>query len=182
MYVIAAAWNAVSDTLNVRWIVRLGCRPHVAIFKHIELRRKTTGRCLMQCGRSTPLQWRSLSSLLGRHRDVTGSTSHTAEGFAQYFKKKIDDIRSATAGTPQPDVCSRATSSLDTFQSSAEADVRRIIMSSPIKSCSLDPVPTFLLREFVDVLLPYATRMVNASLEEGRLPISQRHAIVIHRC
>jgi len=51
-------------------------------------------------------------------------------------------------------------------------------MSSPIKSCSLDPVPTFLLREFVDLLLPYATRMVNASLEEGRLPISQRHAIV----
>ena len=51
-------------------------------------------------------------------------------------------------------------------------------MSSPIKSCSLDPVPTFLLREFVDPLLPYTTRMVNASLEEGRLPISQRNAIV----
>jgi len=34
---------------------------------------------------TTPLQWRSLSSLLGRHRDVTRSTSHTAEGFAQYF-------------------------------------------------------------------------------------------------
>jgi len=51
-------------------------------------------------------------------------------------------------------------------------------MSSPIKSCSLDPVSTFLLREFVDLLLPCATRMVNASLEEGRLPISQRHAIV----
>ena len=133
---------------------------------------------LMQCGRSTPLQWRSLSSILGRHCDVTESTSHTAEGFARYFKKKIDDIRSATAGIPQPEVCSRATSSLATLQSFAEADVRRIIMSSPIKSCSLDPVPTFLLREFVDLLLPYATRMVNASLEEGRLPISQRHAIV----
>jgi len=51
-------------------------------------------------------------------------------------------------------------------------------MSSPIKSCSLDPVPTFLLRGFVDLLLPYATRMVNASLKEGRLLISQRHAIV----
>jgi len=133
----------------------------------------------MQSGRSTPLQWRSLSLLLGRHRDVTGSIHLTRlKVLLSTLKKNIDDIRSATAGIPQPVVCSRATSSLDTFQSFAEADVRRIIMSSPIKSCSLDPVPTFLLREFVDLLLPFATRMVNASLEEGRLPISQRHAIV----
>jgi len=116
-------------------------------------------------------------AILGRNRDVTGSTSHTTERFAEFFKKKIDDIRSATAGIPPPEVCSRATSSLAAFQPFAEADVRRIIMSSPIKSCSLDPVPTFLLREFVDLLLPDVTRMVNASLEEGRLPISQRHAI-----
>jgi len=133
---------------------------------------------LMQCGRSTLLQWRSLSSLLGCHRDVTGSTSHTAEGFAQYFKNKIDDFWSATAGVPQLEVCSRATSSLATFRSFAEADVRRIIMSSPIKSCLPDTVATFLLHAFVDLLLPYTTRMVNVSLEEGRLPISQRHAIV----
>jgi len=117
-------------------------------------------------------------AILGRNRDVTGSTSHTTERFAEFFKKKIDDIRSATAGIPPPEVCSRAMSSLAAFQPFAEADVRRIIMSSPIKSCSLDPVPTFLLREFVDLLLPDVTRMVNASLEEGRLPISQRHAIV----
>ena len=51
-------------------------------------------------------------------------------------------------------------------------------MSSPIKSCSLDPVPTFLLREFIDVLLPFVTRMVNASLQQGRLPDSQKHAMV----
>jgi len=51
-------------------------------------------------------------------------------------------------------------------------------MTSPIKSCSLDAVPTFLVREYVDLLLPYLTSMVNASLTQGRLPISQRHAIV----
>ena len=51
-------------------------------------------------------------------------------------------------------------------------------MKSSIMSCSLDPVPTFLLHEFIDLLLPYVTRMVNASLAQGRLPLSQRHAIV----
>lgn len=51
-------------------------------------------------------------------------------------------------------------------------------MTSPVKSCSLDAVPTFIVHEFVDVLLPYLTSMVNASLAQGRLPASQRHAIV----
>ena len=73
---------------------------------------------------------------------------------------------------------SRNEMKLATFRSFAEADVRRIIMLSPIKSCLLDTVVTFLLHAFVNLLLPYATRMVNVSLEEGRLPISQRHAIV----
>ena len=51
-------------------------------------------------------------------------------------------------------------------------------IKSPAKSSSLDPVPTFLLREFIDLLLPFVTRLVNTSLHAGRLPVSQRHAIV----
>jgi len=48
--------------------------------------------------------------------------------------------------------------------------VRRIIMQSPAKSCTLDPVPTFLVREFVDLLLPFLTTLVNTSLMQGQLP------------
>jgi len=51
-------------------------------------------------------------------------------------------------------------------------------MTSPVKSCSLDAVPTFLVREYIDVLLPYLTSMVSVSMIQGRLPIPQRHAIV----
>ena len=117
-------------------------------------------------------------STLGRQRDVTGCTSHSADDFATFFAKKIDDIRNDTAGMPPPPVISQAPSSLTSFRQYTEAEVRRIVTKSPIKSCSLDPVPTFLLHEFIDLLLPYVTRMVNASLAQGRLPLSQRHAIV----
>jgi len=34
------------------------------------------------------------------------------------------------------------------------------------------------VQKYVDVLLPYITRMVNAPLSQGRLPVSQKHAIV----
>ena len=39
---------------------------------------------LVECGCSSQILWRSLSSLLGRQCDVTGSTGHIADGFA-YF-------------------------------------------------------------------------------------------------
>jgi len=51
-------------------------------------------------------------------------------------------------------------------------------MAASLKSCSLDSVPTFLVRELIDVLLPYITLMVNASLAHGRQPASQKRAIV----
>ena len=52
-------------------------------------------------------------------------------------------------------------------------------MGSPVKSCALDPIPTFLLRDVIDALLPFLTAMCNASLQEGHLPVSQRHGIVL---
>ena len=36
-----------------------------------------------------------------------------------------------------------------------------------VKSCLLDPVPTFLLKDCVDILLPSITKLVNLSLFEG---------------
>ena len=51
----------------------------------------------------------------------------------------------------------------------------------PSKSCSLDPIPTNILKEFQPELLPFLTRMCNMSLQEGCLPTTQRQAIVTPR-
>jgi len=112
---------------------------------------------------------------------IAAATHHTAQGIADFFKNKIDDIRAATSGMSPPPVYSLASSSLSSFQPFTVEEVRRIIMASPTKYCRLDPVLTFLLREFVDLLLPYVTAMVNASLVQGRLPASQQYAIVTPR-
>jgi len=53
-----------------------------------------------------------------------------------------------------------------------------VIMESPSKSSSLDPIPTFLLKKVLDDLLPYITALINASLALGRLPTAQKQAIV----
>ncbi len=41
---------------------------------------------------------------------------------------------------------------------------------SPSKSCELDPVPTFLIKDWCDVLIPLITRIVNKSLNTGVFP------------
>jgi hypothetical protein len=104
-----------------------------------------------------------MSPLLGRNRYVTGATGHTADGFATLFAHKVERVRSDTMGLPPPPVINKATSSLTSFRPCSQKEVRKIVMSSPIKSCSLDPVPTFLLREFVYPNLCGSRRIVLVS-------------------
>ena len=43
----------------------------------------------------------------------------------------------------------------------SEDAVNKIIRNSPTKSCPLDPWPTFLIKEYGDMLLPSTTKFVN---------------------
>ena len=67
---------------------------------------------------------------------------------------------------------------MDAFHPVTPDDVRRVIMASPSQSSSLDPIPTFLLKEVLDTLPPFIIAMVNASLQQGRLPMTQKQATV----
>lgn len=51
-------------------------------------------------------------------------------------------------------------------------------MKSASKSCELDPIPTFLLKQSMDGVLPVITDIVNASLTESTVPQSFKQAIV----
>ena len=75
--------------------------------------------------RSPANLWRSLSVMLGKDHDVTGATDHTADGFAEYFTRKVDNIRADTANTPAPVIADTATCSWSSFRRTTE-EVRRI--------------------------------------------------------
>jgi hypothetical protein len=57
---------------------------------------------LESCGRSSTRIWKTMSPLLGRGRDVTGATGHTADGFAASFPRKIERVLSDTAANHRP--------------------------------------------------------------------------------
>jgi hypothetical protein len=68
--------------------------------------------------------------------------------------------------------------SLTCFAPVSEDFVRKLISQSQSKSCSLDPVPTSLLKSCLDDLTPVITRVINHSLLTGSVPPCFKHALV----
>ena len=64
------------------------------------------------------------------------------------------------------------------FKKLTSEELLRIIQKCPNKSCMLDPMPTWLVKEHINVLLPTLCRIVNTSLQSGIFPDELHKAIV----
>ena len=67
---------------------------------------------------------------------------------------------------------------LTVFTQITQDEIGKIISKSPTKSCLLDPLPTFLIKECIDILLPSITKLVNCSLREELVPDGFKKAVV----
>ena len=68
---------------------------------------------------------------------------------------------------------------LDKFRIVSQEEVRKIISFSPSKSCSLDPIPTSILKLCLDELTPVLTLVVNTSLEFADFSPELKRAFVL---
>lgn len=108
-----------------------------------------------------------------------------ANEFGRFFIGKISTIRDQLAiskenlglGELSADMifCGQP---LDCFALTTETEVRKLIMRSAPKSCELDPIPTHILKQSIDVLLPIITTIINKSLSESSVPSSFKEAVV----
>ena len=112
------------------------------------------------------------NNILARTKQVHLPTlSSLPEMFSNYFSDKIMIIRNeldshtVSALPAQTDSFSGIT--LSTFEPVTEVMVKHVIMKSAPKTCSLDPIPTPLLLEILDCLLPSLTALINSSLSSG---------------
>jgi len=104
--------------------------------------------------------WHSLNSvLMSDSSSVLDSQHLNADKLAKYIMDKVKGIHADTENVPPP-ACGKC------------------YCFSSAKSHALDPLPTFMLYEVVDIILPYIWVMCNASLQQGYLPASQKKAIV----
>ena len=68
--------------------------------------------------------------------------------------------------------------SFSEFRLLSETEVLELIKSSTKTTCSLDPIPTKLFTECLDVLLTPITKLINLSLELGCFPLLWKRALV----
>lgn len=120
-----------------------------------------------------------MTPLLPKHE----STKELAERFSEHFESKIVNLRRELSEI----ICPRATvdlnetcctSALTGFQQVSMSTLKDSIMSSKSKSCELDPIPTWLLKDSINILLPTITTITNTSLEQGTFPLQLKRSIV----
>ena len=109
-----------------------------------------------------------------------------ADVFIDFFQSKIDkivtEIESSKILQSKPSIalCGHrtVTQPLNVFEPVTTDELRRIIMSSPPKSCVLDVMPTWLLKCSLDAQIMFLLSLVNNSLEKGVVICSTKEAIV----
>ncbi|CAB4016802.1 RNA-directed DNA polymerase from transposon X-element, partial [Paramuricea clavata] len=134
--------------------------------------------------RATKGLFRHDSDLAFPHYNDSNALSND---LGQFFAQKIINIRSElqTASTYEqavfsdmPSVSLNSDQIYQEFSPMSDDDTERLITSSNKKSCSLDPIPTKLVVECLNVLLPVITKMINLSLESGIFPCVWKEADV----
>ena len=126
----------------------------------------------------------SLLNKKSSHLPLYDSAFRLANQFSLFFVEKIRKIRdeidtsSGLVETPFGDIVNENIPLFENFQLLTQSDLSKIIMSSATKSCQLDPIPTWLLKENLDHVLPLLTHIVNHSLSTGTFPKGAHSAII----
>jgi len=67
---------------------------------------------------------------------------------------------------------------MDIFYPFTESDIRQLLNRSPNAFCAVDPMPTWLVKDCLDVLISPITNIINKSLSLGVFPRSMKAALV----
>ena len=127
------------------------------------------------CGNDAKAMWRKLRCLLQPMPDTV--QRHTADQFAQQFSNKVDMIRRSTATAPTPNIRHRDVDvPLCEFELVTAEEIVSILRHLPTKHCTIDPIPTWLVKQLGHVLAPVLATLCNASFDRCLLPVSQKRA------
>ena len=130
--------------------------------------------------------YRTIDSLLNKQKSdlpFYDSPSLLSTQFSKYFVDKIQKIRDELDNTRVmpvrfKDNISEGITVLEFFRPASQDEVMTVISRCPNKSSKLDPLPTWLVKEYIDHLLPVLTKLVNSSLSCGVFPQKAHHAII----
>jgi len=116
--------------------------------------------------------WRSFDKLLGRGKTPLSSATD-ASAFHQFFDDKVAGVRAATAHADEPRFTSvPAGCKLRLFTPVTQTEIMEMVQALPNKQGLSDPLPTWLLKNSIDVLALFWCRSFCWSLKHGVVPSS----------
>ena len=112
-----------------------------------------------------------------------------ANDFGNFFMQKIDKInqlidmqsslemsKAGEKGSADSDTCAGVT--FANFKTLSQEQVSELIKKAAKKSCPLDPIPTSVVLEVLDVLFLVITKMINLSFESGEFASDWKEALL----
>src|ERR1700722_20903489 len=106
--------------------------------------------------------WSTINSLSGSTKSKVlpdhDHLSSLVNSFNLFFTDKVTQIRANIGLIDEPAANflsseASSTASMSVFQNVTEADIKSIMKCAPAKSCSLDPIPTYLLQSCKTIVL-----------------------------
>ena len=138
----------------------------------------------------TKTVFKEVNSLLNRNTTTLPaheSPQELCNAFAEFFSEKVEKIYNTleeevvhvdAEGLTAVDSQVSVPNPLTEFDLLSEKDITEYIKHAPGKSCLLDTIPTWFVKQHVEVFAPIITCIVNKSLSTGVFPESLKHAIV----
>ena len=137
---------------------------------------------VLECSRDNKQLYKLASSLMGMKKEnqlpECDSKEELANQFANFFIEKIQTIRDKLDDLPVYDLKDSSPPKLSSLEPLTNEEVRQIMKEMPAKYCDLDAVPTSILKEALDLLLPTLVKLVNLSLVEGEFTQQWKTALV----
>ena len=134
----------------------------------------------------------SQKELFNTFAQLTGSRKVTAlpsnipeddlpDSFATFFDDKIAKLRSELDSHTSNQMVSHSRtipSPLVELSSTTEAEVHKILKSSPVKTCSLDPLPARLFKIVLPAMVPCLVNMINCSFMAADFPACMKSSVI----
>ena len=100
--------------------------------------------------------------------------------FVKHFTNKVEKLRAniASEHVTSTLVTGSTAATFTSFEKVSQLKVKECILNSAPKSCELDPIPSKLLIECLDSILPSRTDLFNSSLASGIFPQCFKSALV----
>ena len=112
------------------------------------------------------------------------SLAQLVDNFNDFFIERIYVLRRELERVFKATTCSSITDkeapqvTLSEFSQVSSTMIHHVIKALSTKSCPLDPVPTELLKDHLDLIVPVVTDIVNESLSTGVFPTCLKRSLI----